>query len=96
MAKNEKETSKQPIFEKAKVTQIRVEDLLNKDFLNEMRNEGIKNIPVSLFIHETGSNSIITVGHQNPKEYDEKVVHVESPNPELLQKILKVLDKFRK
>jgi riboflavin synthase len=96
MAKNGKEISKQPVFEKAKITQIRVEDLLNKDFLSEMKDAGIKNIPVSLFIHETGSNSVITVGHQNPKEYDEKVVHVESTNPELLSKILKVLDKFRK
>ncbi|MBI2124708.1 hypothetical protein HYT92_02850 [Candidatus Pacearchaeota archaeon] len=80
---------------------VRVEGLLLKeflkdDFINEL-DTSLKDLEVVALImmKKDGVNNgfPIVINHQNSKEVQDKLLHLECPNSETLNKIIKIIEK---
>jgi len=76
-----------------------INDLLKPDFLAELKKAKL-NVVSLISIYEEkdkdGKPILIPVitGHENKQEIKHKILHLNSPNKELLDEILKIFKKF--
>jgi hypothetical protein len=76
---------------------ISIKDLLIPELIQEFEAKNLSINPISLvFVQEEGKdkNNMITpiiLGHQNKKEVEERILHVDSPNEEHLKIISEIL-----
>jgi hypothetical protein len=89
-----------PEVEKYKFNNISIKDLLKKEVVEELEKGGFNIFPVSLvFINEEGEAKKkivcpIVVSHQNNKEVQDKVIHLDCPNNKMLELFTRLLEKL--
>lgn len=91
-----KETKREVEREIIKFNGANIKSILDSKFLEEMKKSGMDLNPILLIMQIPSANSIISLNHQNPKEIEENIVHIESGNPNLTNSFIKVLEKFQK
>ena len=88
--------------ERIRVNTVLIRDLLDKKFLDLMEKEELKLDPVSLIFicnKETeGKRQLIGIAmnHQNDKELEDKILHIDCIDPDIMDNMLKVLEKVKK
>ncbi|MCX6742062.1 MAG: hypothetical protein NTX24_02715 [Candidatus Pacearchaeota archaeon] len=74
-----------------------ITDIFKEDFIEKIKGLSGETFPISLvLINEKGSEdkkevSPIIFSHQSNEEIKKKIMHLESPNTDLLNELLKVL-----
>ncbi|MFY1112323.1 MAG: hypothetical protein AB3K77_11665 [Methanosarcinaceae archaeon] len=87
----------------AAIEKVRLEgkalgDIFKEDFLNKIADSGENIFPINVaFVREFERDgklhaSLITFSHQNNDEVKNKVLHLESEDPELLDIFLKIIE----
>ena len=77
-------------FEKVRVEGMALRDVFKPDFLSKIDDRGENIFPISIaFVRESEKDgklhsSLITFSHQNNDEVKNKILHIESEDPELL------------
>ena len=83
-------------IEKVRLDKISITQLLNENFVKELDElkEGI--IPITVVMITTKNNVPIPliISHQNKKEVEEKIIHIESPDSNFLNKIKDIIQKL--
>lgn len=91
-----KDVKKEVERELVKVDGVTIKNVLDKKFLDEMKAANMEVQPVLLIMHIPTANSILTLSHQNPKEIEAGIVHIESGNPNITNSFITVLEKLKK
>ena len=82
--------------EKFRIRGLKIEDLLNPQFVKSLRDNNIEFIPFLLSLDLTSEKEIVTINHENQKEVKENIIHIDSKTQHVLEKFSKVLDDFKK
>lgn len=87
--------------EKIRLNDLSIRDLINPKFEKEIEKKDLSIIPISLvFIDVKKSKnkikkiSPIILSHQNDKEIKNKILHLECPESEILEKMEKILEEM--
>jgi len=84
--------------EKFVIENIAISDLIKEDFLEKLKKIDMNIFPVSLlFINEKEKEGVkqafpLILNHQNNEEVKNRILHVESPNTELVKALTKILE----
>lgn len=79
---------------------IRISDFLDKKFLEKLKKEELELLPVSLVFIATEKEENkktpypIIIGHENPDEVKNKIMHINTPSTELSDKFIKMLEEM--
>jgi len=83
--------------EKVKLVGLNMDNLLNKEFLKDLKEFDPDVVPAILLIGSKKAKGLITIGHENPEEYDKKIIHVgtiaETAGP--VEKLIKIVEKLK-
>ncbi len=81
-------------IEGVRVQGLILKELLTNDFVSEL-NDSLKEFDAVALIlmKKEGNGNPIILNHQNAKEVQEKVLHLECQNADTLQKITKIIEK---
>jgi hypothetical protein len=85
--------------EKVRLEGTALKDVFNEDFLSKIADTGDNIFPISIaFVREFEKDgklhsSLITLSHQTNEEVKNKVLHIESEDPELLDTFLKIIER---
>jgi hypothetical protein len=85
--------------EKVRLEGTALKDVFNEDFLSKIADTGDNIFPISIaFVREFEKDgklhsSLITLSHQTNEEVKNKVLHIESEDPELLDMFLKIIER---
>jgi len=77
---------------------ITINDLIKEDFLEELRKKGGNIFPISLvFINEKSNEKMklvspLILSHQNNEEINNKILHIESPDSNLVESLKAMLE----
>lgn len=88
--------------ERLKITNLLIKDILDKDFYNELSANNLNLVPISLVFLRVQKKELIdgkpefnitslNLAHENENELREKILHVACQDPELLEKMSKLL-----
>lgn len=86
-------------IEKVRLEGMALKDFFKDDFLNKIADMGENIFPISIaFVREFEKDgklhsSLITFSHQTNDEVKNKVLHIESEDPELLDMFLKIVER---
>jgi hypothetical protein len=86
-------------IEKVKLEGTALKNIFKDDFLSKITDTGENIFPISIaFVREIEKNgklhsSLITFSHQTNDEVKNKVLHIESEDPELLDIFLKIVER---
>ena len=78
---------------------ITINDLIKEDFLKELRKKDSNIFPISLvFISEKGNEKMkqgfpLVLSHQSNEEINNKILHIESPDSDLVESLKEILEK---
>ena len=78
---------------------ITINDLIKEDFLKELRKKDSNIFPISLvFISEKGNEKMkqgfpLVLSHQSNEEIKNKILHIESPDSDLVESLKEILEK---
>jgi len=78
-------------IEKIKIKGISIPDLLSSTFKNKLKENGLNTIPIALVLALPSENSTVVLSHQNLKEMEDKEMHLESVNPDVIKRFEKIL-----
>jgi len=84
--------------EKFMIENISISDLIKEDFLKKIEKIDSNIFPVSLlFISEKGEGKIkqaspLILNHQSNEEVKNRILHIESPDTELVESVTKILE----
>ncbi|MBU2458748.1 MAG: hypothetical protein KKB29_00065 [Nanoarchaeota archaeon] len=85
--------------EKFLIENFSLRDVLDKTFMGEINKLGYNVSPVNLVLiaekEEAGQKNAfpIVLSHQNNIEVKKKIAHIDSPKSELLEEVIKILEK---
>ena len=85
--------------EKVRLEGTALKDVFKEDFLSKIADTGDNIFPISIaFVREFEKDgklhsSLITLSHQNNEEVKNKVLHIESEDPELLDTFLTIIER---
>ena len=81
------------IVEKTRISGISIGELINPSFLEKIKKQGIEIIPflLSFDVNSQEGKSVVTLNHYNPKEFVEKIIHLDSPDLNKLDKLIDVI-----
>ncbi len=82
--------------EKFRVHGIILSDLLCEKFKKILKDNGMEAFPIFMFLDVKSENDIVTLSHQNPKEFEDKIVHIEARTTRTLDKFAKLLEDMKK
>jgi len=88
--------------EKFVIENTSISDLIKEDFLEKLKKINNNIFPVSLFfISEKKDGNIkqafpLILSHQNSEEVQNKKIHIESPDTELVESVAKLIEKNEK
>ena len=77
---------------------ITINDLIKEDFLKELRKKDNNIFPISLvFISEKGNEKMkqgfpLVLSHQSNEEIKNKILHIESPDSDLVESLKEILE----
>ncbi len=74
--KTDEDTIKETV-QKIKLTGINIADLINATLLKKMNEKGLKVKPF-LIAMEINGETIISIGHREPADMDNKIIYIES------------------
>ncbi len=83
--------------EKVKIKDILVRDLLNEKFLKSLEDKEGRFVPTAIVLYyEAGGDKKvlsvpIIISHENSKETEERIVHVNCSDEKIIDKIVKAL-----
>lgn len=86
-------------IEKVRLEGTSLKDVFKDDFLSKIADTGENIFPISIaFVRESEKDgklhsSLITFSHQNNDEVKNKILHIESEDPELLDIFLKIIER---
>ncbi|MBU0757274.1 MAG: hypothetical protein KKF44_04360 [Nanoarchaeota archaeon] len=83
-------------IEKIRVKGLTLVDLLDKKFLDLLKQSGLKVSPVNIAFFADVPEPPIVLSHENPKEKEEKLLHIESKDPKKIEKFKEILTKYAK
>lgn len=79
--------------EKVRVNNTSIENLINKNFLESIEKEvGQDIIPISIVFIKKPATPII-ISHENQKEIEDKILHINCLDESILDKLAKLLEK---
>lgn len=85
-----------PIAEKVRVSGLSLRDLLKPEVLSKAEAEKLKMFPVFMvFQVEEPEMRMLTINHENRKEVEEGIIHVQSDSPEILHAFAELQKKLR-
>ncbi len=76
-----------------------IEDIMKENFLKEMQKNGIKSNVVGLvFMVENNKKKFLPIilSHQNNKEVEDKIIHLDSQNSTILNKFVELIKRLIK
>lgn len=77
---------------------ITINDLIKEDFLDKLREKDNNIFPISLvFISEKGNEKMkqgfpLVLSHQSNEEIKNKILHIESPDSDLVESLKEILE----
>lgn len=80
--------------EQIRINGVVIKDLLNERFLKKLEDNKISHIPILLVLSIPEENNFVTLTHENPKEFEDKILHINSKNQTTMDKVVKVLEKL--
>lgn len=84
-------------IEGIKLKNLTINDLLNKEFLEKIKKLNLNSISLILVYEEKDKDKQIvlpiSINHQNSEEVKNKIIHLQSPNQELLTKLSEAIKK---
>jgi len=83
-------------IEKIRLDNKSASQLLNPDFVKQLSELKQDIIPASIVLIKTKDNISIplVISHQSKKEIEEKIIHIESPDQEFLDKVKNIIEKM--
>ncbi len=81
-------------IEQIRINGVVIKDLLNERFLKKLEDNKISHIPILLVLSIPEENNFVTLTHENPKEFEDKILHINSKNQTTMDKVVKVLEKL--
>ncbi|MFC2143153.1 hypothetical protein ACFLQN_02020 [Candidatus Aenigmatarchaeota archaeon] len=80
--------------EKINYKPLVLENLLSEPFLKKMKEKLGKITAISLVFFCDEHKAITIIGHENPQEIKDKLIHIQSTNADVLKKITDTLDEL--
>ncbi|MEA3342856.1 MAG: hypothetical protein U9Q92_01700 [archaeon] len=82
--------------EKVRISGVVIEDLLNEKFLKKIKEKETKIIPIFLALNIPKEKNIVVLTHENEKEVEDKILHINSGTQQTLDTFVKILEEINK